>query len=336
MRKRSKAEPKWRVAIRTRWVALNRTRTGWRWFPVRLFASLVEFVATAVPIFVAVLLGVVFGATELAEDLSTWPGFSHHTWRYIVAGGIAVSLFAAFHKVRLQRDAHVAQAADLELSVGGAVFNDPGYPDRVRIQLSVTIVNKGTPSTLHSWRLRLTIGATELEGHHVPGGEPLAGSPQWKPLDEITGTSPLPTGQVSGLLLFIVNISKERLDARSSKPDEAFSAILSVTDARQSEWTTTVDFHELMAQAYLTIPPPPPPQSSTPTPLPHPDRSAIRLEGHFIDPQIRGNVGIGSNHVLTTGPDSLFERPIIEDNIYVALPEEPPSETLDEHSDENE
>jgi hypothetical protein len=171
--------------------------------------------------------------------------------------------------------------------------------------------------------------------HNTYSAQPLAGSPQWKPLDEITGTSPLPTGQVSGLLLFIVNISKERLDARSSKPDEAFSAILSVTDARQSEWTTTVDFHELMAQAYLTIPPPPP-QSSTPTPLPHPDRLAIRLEGHFIDPQIRGNVGIGSNHVLTTGPDSLFERPIIEDNIYVALPEEPPSETLDEHSDENE
>jgi hypothetical protein len=229
------------------------------------------------------LAAVLFGVWALALfDVLPWRGFP---WTAI---GAALCVIGAWylmvqrtrtrktaqhkHRFGFQRGS-AAQDDGMKLSVGGGVFNDPGYPDRVRIQLSVTVVNKGAPSTLHSWRLHLTIGGTELEGHHIPGGEPLAGSPHWKPLDEITGTSPLPTGQVSGLLLFIVNISKERLDAQSSKPDEVFSAILSVTDARQSEWTATVDFHELMAQAHLTIPSVPQPHWTPGDPMPHKNQS---------------------------------------------------------------
>jgi len=72
--------------------------------PRRLLATGVELIATAWPFWIALILGLAFGATELAESLSSWRGFSHKTWWIIVIVGAIVSLFAAFHKLRLSRD----------------------------------------------------------------------------------------------------------------------------------------------------------------------------------------------------------------------------------------
>jgi hypothetical protein len=71
--------------------------------------------ATARPFVVVLVFGVPLALVELLPQVSSWKGFNESQWRLFVAALLMVSVLAAFHKVRLERDALRPRSDNAEL-----------------------------------------------------------------------------------------------------------------------------------------------------------------------------------------------------------------------------
>jgi hypothetical protein len=133
----------------------------------------------------------------------------------------------------------------LRLTVTGCVLEElPG--GSTVLQLYVTALNRGEPTTLTDWELVGKVGEGHRKAVHIRDREPLPGRPVRPSLVAVTSTKPLPTGEDDGLVWFA-------FPHASQAALEASRLTLRVRDSSGRPAETLVDFPGLAAEGRDTI-----------------------------------------------------------------------------------
>lgn len=162
-------------------------------------------------------------------------------WQLLVVPTIALFLilwgiFSAGWRVRRSR---------LQLTVAGCVFEE--LPDGSTVlQLYVTVLNRGVPTTLTGWELVGQFGDVRRVAVHIRDRQPLPGRPVRPSLVAATSTTPLPTGEDDGLVWFVFS-------GTTTSGLEATRMTLRTHDDKGKIAETPIDIHGLAAQGRNTI-----------------------------------------------------------------------------------
>jgi hypothetical protein len=130
------------------------------------------------------------------------------------------------------------------LTVSDVVLSEPiSTPAWTRLQITVTIRNDGTPSTIHNWELKVLLPKETISADHLLGQEPVSDFIEGKRLDELLGRSQLGHKQEDwGFVFFGV----KRIGLKDVV--EQLILVLSVEDEYGKQWRTQVNVKDLIAK----------------------------------------------------------------------------------------
>lgn len=110
------------------------------------------------------------------------------------------------------------------------------YIHSTRLQLTVQVVNHGQLTTAHRWQLLVKTSTGDWKAKYMPGQQPIKGSINVPPLDEVF-RNPLGTNtEVVGFLYFLLPQISHSTAVERLKDDLTATLSLAVLDSINHEW----------------------------------------------------------------------------------------------------
>ena len=135
-----------------------------------------------------------------------------------------------------------------ELKIGGMVIMGVNG-NSTRLQLTVTVINHGNPSTAHDWGLSIITPTREYDARYMPGEEPAKGSLNVPSLDEGLHHSLGTNDEIVGMLNFLIPKIPQIMVEKLTQDPQA-KLVLSVLDNRNRKWSVERSIMEMAKERF--------------------------------------------------------------------------------------